>query len=263
MSKRMQVYRTTAVLLTAAALAACEKNSVQQLPVEPLLDARIKFFNFGVNAPGVNFYADETKMTAIQSGTGVELNTGVAYGGVGNGGAYSQIAPGQYTLAGRIAAATDKNLPIATVSTTIGDGKYYSFYMSGFYNATAKTVDGFVLEDPFVAPTDYTVATVRFVNAIGNANPLTLYAKSTTDITQPEVVVGAAVAYKGVGAFTVLPNGVYDLFARYTDSTTNKITTRGVSFSGGRVYTIGARGDITITDSTATRRPILDNTPNR
>ena len=166
-------------------------------------------------------------------------------------------------MAGRIAAATDKNLPIATVSTTIGDGKYYSFYMSGFYNATAKTVDGFVLEDPFVAPTDYTVATVRFVNAIGNANPLTLYAKSTTDITQPEVVVGAAVAYKGVGAFTVLPNGVYDLFARYTDSTTNKITTRGVSFSGGRVYTIGARGDITITDSTATRRPILDNTPNR
>src|SRR2546430_12608043 len=86
MSKRMQVYRTAAVLLTAAALAACEKNSVQQLPVEPLLDARIKFFNFGVNAPGVNFYADETKMTAIQSGTGVELNTGVAYGGVGNGG---------------------------------------------------------------------------------------------------------------------------------------------------------------------------------
>src|SRR5256886_14273566 len=103
MSKRMQVYRTAAVLLTAAALAACEKNSVQQLPVEPLLDARIKFFNFGVNAPGVNFYADETKMTAIQSGTGVELNTGVAYGGVGNGGGYPQSAPGRDTLGGGIA----------------------------------------------------------------------------------------------------------------------------------------------------------------
>ncbi len=63
----------------------------------------------------------------------------------------------------------------------IADGKYYSFYMSGFYNATAKTVDAFVVEDLVVAPTDYSVATVRFVNAIGNANPLSLYAKSTAD----------------------------------------------------------------------------------
>src|SRR2546430_6001258 len=147
-------------------------------------------------------------MTAIQSGTGVELNTGVAYGGVGNGGACSQIARGQYTLTGRIAAATDKDLPIATVSATIADGKYYSFYMSGFYNATAKTVDAFVVEDLVVAPTDYSVASVRFVNAIGNANPLTLYARNTADTTKPAVAVGAAVAYKGVGAFAPLPAGV-------------------------------------------------------
>jgi len=79
----------------------------------------------------------------------------------------------------------------------------------------------------------------------------------------PVMAVGAAVAYKGVGAFAPLPAGVYDLFARFTDSTTNKITSRGVSFFGGRVYSVSARGDITITDSTATRRPILDNTPNR
>jgi len=261
MTKRMQAYRTAAVLLAAAALAACEKNSVQQLPVEPLLDARIKFFNFGVNAPGVNFYADETKMTAIQSGTGVELNTGVAYGGVGNGGAYSQIAPGQYTLTGRIAAATDKNLPIATVSMTIADGKYYSLYMSGFYNATAKTVEGFVVEDPFVAPTDYSVATVRFVHAMSNASPMTLYAKNTT--TGVEVAVGAEVAYQGAGVFTALPAGVYDLNTRYTGSAANVITRASVSFNGGSVYTVGARGDITVTSTTATNRPLLDNTANR
>src|SRR5205823_3888230 len=147
-------------------------------------------------------------------------------------------------------AATDKNLPIATVSASIADGKYYSFYMSGIYDATAKTVDGFVLEDPFVIQrqgigirnrvdeSDYSVATVRFVHAIANANPLTLYAMNISDST--EVAVGAAVAYKGAGAFTALPSAVYDLFARYTDSTTNKITKRSVSFFGGRVYTIDA-----------------------
>jgi hypothetical protein len=133
--------------------------------------------------------------------------------------------------------------------------------MSGFYDAVAKTVDGFVVEDPFVAPTDFSVATVRFVNAISNANPMTLYAKHTTTLN--EVAVGAAVAYKGAGAFTALPSGVYDLSTRYTDSTTNAISRTAVSFSGGRVYTIGARGDITVTSTTATNRPFLDNTANR
>src|SRR3989442_13264543 len=136
MSKRMQVYRTAAVLLTAAALAACEKNSVQQLPVEPLLDARIKFFNFGVNAPGVNFYADETKMTAIQSGTGVELNTGVAYGGVGNGGAYSQIAAGPETVGGRVPGAAGKKRANATGTTTQRERKYDSVYLRGVFKCT-------------------------------------------------------------------------------------------------------------------------------
>src|SRR6266496_3463388 len=259
--KIMNSHRFLAALLCGAALAACDKNAVQVLPTAPLPASRIKFFNLGVNAPGVNFYADATKMTAITSTTGKESTLGVAYGAAGNGGAYSAIAPGQYTLTGRIAAATDKDLPIATVSVTIADGKYYSFYMSGFYNATAKTVDAFVVEDPVVAPTDFAVDAVRFVNAIANANPMTLYAKSTT--TGTEVAVGAAVAYKGAGPFTALPAGVYDLGTRYTDSTTNAISRTGVSFSGGRVYTVGARGDITITSTTAATRPILDNALNR
>ena len=248
-----------AALLGTALLASCDKNTVQVIPTEPPLASRIKFFNFGVGAPAVNFYANETKMTAILSGTGAESNNGVAYGSAAAGGVYESIAPGLYTLTGRIAAATNKNLPIATVSATITDGKYYSFFMSGFYDATAKTVDGFVLEDPFVPPTDYSVATVRFVHAIANANPLTLYAMNISDST--EVAVGAAVAYKGAGGFTALPSAVYDLFARYTDSTTNKVSKKAVSFSAGRIYTIGARGDITV--ATGTAAPALDNTANR
>jgi hypothetical protein len=257
----MNRHLCVAALLGTAVLASCDKNAVQAIPTEPPLASRIKFFNFGVGAPAVNFYANETKMTAILSGTGAESNNGVAYGSAAAGGVYESIAPGLYTLTGRIAAATNKNLPIATVSATITDGKYYSFFMSGFYDATAKTVDGFVLEDPFVPPTDYSVATVRFVHIIANANPLTLYAMNISDST--EMAVGAAVAYKAAGAFTALPTGVYDLFARFTDSTTNKIIRRSVSFFGGRVYTVDARGDITITDSTATKRPILDNILNR
>lgn len=257
----MKKYASIAALLCAGLLSSCGKDAVQELINAPLAASRIKFFNFGVNAPGVNFYANDTKMTAITSGSGTESTTGIIYGGVGAGGAYSAIAPGQYTLTGKIAAAINKDLPISTVTTTIADGKYYSFYMSGFYNATSKTVDGFVVEDPVVAPTDFSVASVRFVNAISNANPMTLYARDST--TGNEFTLGAEVAYKSAGAFTALPAGFYDLRTQYTGSATNAITRTGVSFLGGRVYTITARGDITVTSTTATNRPILDNTANR
>ncbi|HEY7194933.1 MAG TPA: DUF4397 domain-containing protein [Gemmatimonadales bacterium] len=259
-----QLRRLWMAPLLAAALWACGEDPLQQLPLAPLLETQIKFFNFGVNAPQVNFYADETKMTAVQSGTGTEATTGVAYGAVGNGNAYSHIAPGTHSLTGRIAATTDKDLPIATVSTTIDPDKYYSFYMSGFYNTTTKTVDAFVVEDPVTPPTDYTVATVRFVNTISNVtNPLVLYAKYTTGDTTRVDTLTTSVAYKAASAFTTLPTGVYNLFARYQDSTANKISRTGVSFLGGRVYTVGARGDITITSTTATNRPFLDATTNR
>jgi hypothetical protein len=98
-------HRLLATLLCAVAVAACEKNAVQVLPTDSLQTSRIKFFNFGVNAPGVNFYADNTKMTAVVSATGSEATTGVAYGGVGNGGAYSAIAPTTYTMTGRTAVS--------------------------------------------------------------------------------------------------------------------------------------------------------------
>ncbi|PYP15826.1 MAG: hypothetical protein DMD54_11190 [Gemmatimonadetes bacterium] len=260
MTTHPNIYRLCAVLVTTLMAAACGENPVQVLPTDSLDASRIKFFNFGVNAPGVNFYADDVKMTAILSATGSEATTGVTYGSVGNGGAYSQIAPGAYTMTGRIAAATDKDLPIASINTTIADGKRYSLYMSGFYNTTAKTSDGFVVEDAYPAQIDYSVAQVRFVHAIANANPLTLYAANTT--THDTLLVNSVVAYKSGGAFSPVPPGIYDLFARYTDSTTNKIVRAGVTLAGGRVYTVGARGDITITSTTATNRPFLDNTTN-
>jgi hypothetical protein len=249
------------LLLAAALMPACEKNAVTDITDSEPGSARVKFFNFGVNAPAVNFYANDAKITAISSTTGTESTTGVNYGGVGSGGFYSALAPGTYTLSARIAAATDKDLAISNVQATLVDGMHYSFYQSGFYNATARNVEAFVVEDPFPAEFDYSAAYVRFVHAISNANPMTLFAKLTTAAT--EVAVGGAVAYKAAGAFTSLPPGNYDLSTRYTGSATNVISRTAVSFEEGRVYTIAARGDITVTSATATNRPFLDNTANR
>lgn len=253
-----------AALLCATALAACGGDTTREI-TGPVPGALIKFFNFGVNAPQVNFYAGTQKMTAIGSATGTESVLGTAYGSAGAGGVYTAIAPGQYALSGKIAAATDKDLSISTVNMTLENGKKYSFYQSGFYNTTTKTVDAFVVEDA-LPPIDYTVATVRFVNAISNSNPLILYAVDTTrtDILKGvEVPISGATAYKSAGAFTTLPAGTYNLSARYVGSSTNVFVRGGVGFSAGTTYTVSARGDITVTSTTATNRPFLDNTANR
>lgn len=249
-----------AFLLCAVALTACEKNAVQDI-TGSLPGARVKFFNFGLNAPQVNFYANTAKVSAISSSTGVESTVGTGYGSAASAGLYSAISPGQYTFTGRIAATVDKDLPISTIAGTLADGKAYSVYMSGLYDATAKTVDGFVVLDDFSQTTDFTVGTVRFVNAMANANPMILYARNT--VTGTEVAIGGSVAYKAAGAFTTLEPGIYDLSTRFVGATTNAITRTAVAFSSGRVYTISARGDITIVSTTLTNRPFLDNTANR
>ena len=256
----MTLLKSMAVMLGALALVSCEKNEIQDL-TGTLPGSRIRFFNYGVNAPSLNFYAGDTKITAILSATGTESVLGVVYGGVGAGGAYSAVLPGPYVFTGKVAAATDKDLVIATVSTPLVDGKAYSFYVSGFYNTVAKSAEAFVVEDPFDATIDFSVAYVRFVNAISNANPMILYAKNTTILT--ELAIGDAVAYKGAGGFIAVPNGVYDISTRYPGVATAAISRAAVSFSAGKVYSVSARGDITITSATATNRPTLDNTANR
>ena len=246
------------VLLCAATLSsACEETAVQDITA-PLPEnvARIKFFNFGVGAPGVNFYADDQKMTAISSTTGSESTTGVNFGGVGAGGLYVAIDPGQYTLSGRIAATIDKDLAITSTPATLEDGKAYSFYVSGIYNTTAKTADSFVVEDPFIPDFDYSTAYVRFVHAISNANPMTMTIRERTDSTT--VVIGGEIPYKSATPFVKVPPGNYDLFTRYAGASTNAITRNALGFAAGRVYTIAARGNIT-TASTV----LLDNTLNR
>jgi len=253
-------YHFLAALAAVVALSACEKVQVQDI-TGPVAESRVRFFNFGINAPSVNFFANDVKMTAVLSATGAESNNGVAYGSVGASGLYSAIAPGAYTFSGKITAVTDNGLGIASVPATLAAGKIYSLYLSGFYNTATKMVEGFVVEDDYASAIDYTQAYVRFVNASPNSQAMTLYGRNTT--TAAEAAIGAAVAYKGAGAFTAVAPAVYDLGTRLSGVTTNAISRTAVSFVAGRVYTITARGDMTVTSTTATNRPFLDNTANR
>ncbi len=252
--------RAFAALLLTLAFSACEKNQIQEITA-PEPGARIRFFNFSLNAPGVHFFAGTNKLTATLSTNGAESNTGVTYGGVGSNGFYAGIAPGQYDFSSRITAVVDNNLAINTRQATLEDGKAYSYFLSGFYDAVGKASTSFIVEDNFPVAFDYAVAQVRFVHAIPNANPMALIVTNTT--TNEVDTLGTEVTYQNAGPFVSLPAGRYNLATRYAGGTTNIITRTAVDFVGGRTYTIGARGDITVVSTTATNRPFLDNTANR
>jgi hypothetical protein len=268
----MNRYASLAVALCAVSLAACGDKATQDITA-PIVGARVKFFNFSVGSPSVNFYANDAKITAISSTTcsppadtttvcrtnGAESANGTAYNAAGNAALYNEIAAGQVTLAGKIAATTDKGLAIGSQSAQIDNNKFYSFYLSGAYDPATKKTDSFIVEDVLPDTPDFTQTYVRFVNAISNSQPMTLFAKST--VTSTESAVGGAIAYKAGGAFTALPPAVYDLSTRTAGSTTNVITRTAVSFVAGHVYTITARG--TIGSTVTANQPALDNTANR
>ena len=250
-----------AVLLSAALLASCdqfEDHGVRDLTA-PLPSARIKFHNFSPGLTGVDFYANDTKMSGVLTSscgapataadstacatTGKVSTTGITFGGAAAGGRYAGIDAGQYTLTAKL-AATD--VVVSTVSQPIAAGKYYSYFTSGVYNTGTKTAEAFVVEDAMpTGAVDYSVAKVRFVNAVSNGTgPMTLFATN--------------VAYKGASAFVDVPSGTYSLATRYNGSTTNVITRTSVAFIGGHTYTIASRG------STATASTLgLDYTENQ
>jgi hypothetical protein len=276
----MRLHRTLAAALGAVALTACGSDAVQELTA-PVPSAAVRFFNFGVGSPSVHFFADDRKMTATTSAScqaakdppvtatdttclqvGIQSTSGIAYGSVGANGQYTGIAPGQYTITGRPMTASGSGTAVSTLPVTIEEGKRYSVYQSGIYDATAKTSDAFIVEDDVPTTIDWGTTLVRFVNASGNAEPLTVVAVDAEDPTV-EVQIGTDIAYGSAGAFVPIPPGLYVVHARVGGSTTDAIVRTGVVLEPGRAYTVTARGDMTVTSTTAAARPILDYTVHR
>lgn len=260
------------ILAAVMGVTACEKNKLPEIAGPLTGGAAVKFFNFAVGSPNVNFYVNDTKVTGVSSTacylltdanrqqcltSGSEATTGVAYGGAGNGTSayYSDVTAGSVSIAGKITTTTDYGVAIANLQSTVAAGKFYSYYLSGIYDPTTKKSDAFIVEDVIPAQ-DFSIAYVRFVNASSTTQPLILYAKDK--VTGVETAIGGAVAYKSAGSFVAVPwNASYDLSARQAGSSTSVFTRTTVSWSSGGVYTITARGN-TATASTM----LLDNTRN-
>lgn len=246
-----------ALVLGTAALAACG-DSAQTVITAPAPTSSVMFFNEAIGSPGVNFYADTAKLTAISTSAGTPSPVGTTYGQVAAGGYYTGVSAGQHTLAARLSDTTAANaaVQVSSVPTTIAAGQQYSYYQSGVYNTTSKTADAFVVQDPIPATWDYTVSNIRFVNASYNSSPGTL---TVTDSTGKATTAGSAVAYKSAGAYVAVPPGAYSVSVTGLRGTA--VTRGNVGLTAGRYYTITARGDVTV--SSGTNAPTLDFQANR
>ena len=241
----------------------------------PTAGANIKFFNFGVERAGGELlrqrheddgdqlhelHAAERRHRRVCCTTGIESTTGTAYGAAGNGGLYYVDRAGAvHARRARSRRRRTRISPVAKVSTTLDNGKYYSYYIERHLRRDREE-GGRVRRRRSDPGDDRLHAGVRrFVNASSNSQPMTLYAKNTT--TGSEVAIGSTVAYKAAGTFQAVPGGVYDLNTRTAGSATNVITRTAVSFVAGRVYTVSSRGDMVST--VTANKPALDNTANR
>lgn len=249
---------SVAVLLSAALLGACEKNAVQVISAPTTGGAFIRFQNYAVGAPQVNFYANTQKLTGVTSSSctpaptipnpactaaGVEATTGVAYGASANAANYSMLSPGQYTFTSRIAAATDNGLSTSTAAATLADGKFYTYFSSGIYSTATKSSDAFIVEDVLPTTFDYTKTYLRVVNASANAPTISATAKvqGATDV----VSVATNVSYKSASAFATFAPGLTDVTITYGSGLTQVFT--GVNFLAGHVLTLALTGDATVT----------------
>ncbi|PWS27778.1 hypothetical protein DHW03_09380 [Pedobacter yonginense] len=257
-------YIILTVVLLSITIFSCKKNAVQNI-ARPISGAQIKYFNFALNAPVINFYANGTKVSAASSTTGAESSTtGIAFSTVyPSTNAYTVIASGSYDFAAQRPSTltTDANLSIANLTKQVDDGKNYSIYLSGIYNTTTKKTDIFAVDDVLPA-VDTSGAYVRLVHTSYNANAFDLILKNTT--TNVETPVATNIAYKSASPFVKVQQGVYDLILRYPNTTANIVVRTAVSVTKSNTYSFSLRGDITLPyTGTAVNRPFIDNTPNR
>ncbi|RYY19308.1 MAG: hypothetical protein EOP41_09915, partial [Sphingobacteriaceae bacterium] len=98
-----KIYILTAILLFSLLQYSCKKNGVQVIDVPVQTGAQIKFFNFGMNSPSINFYANDIKVSATLSTTSTESTTGTTYGNTfPSGSIYTLLPAGNYTLKGQL-----------------------------------------------------------------------------------------------------------------------------------------------------------------
>lgn len=246
---------------------SCKEEAVLNIN-EPIVGARIKLYNFGINGPTVNFYSSDTKVSAVLSATGKESINGISFGSVYPTIGYGLSPEGQRELKAitpSTITTTTPNMTIASVTGNLVNDKFYSVFVSGVYNATTKQAEMFVVEDDFPKGLDTARTYIRVVNPGSNTSTIKVVLTKTTTVTgQPPIVedfpLASGIPYKGASPFVAFKPGFYSI--TLTDAASGKVVTRtATGFLKERIYTLALRGNLVTT--TPAVAPFIDFTTNQ
>lgn len=257
----------------AVVISSCGEKDIiiNEYTREPGDEAQVRFYNFGINSPSVNFYADNVKITASQSLTGEMASTGVSFGATYPSIGYVEVPGGQNI---NLFSKTPTTLVIPTnnvnnykqdtevsnmVVPKLESKKQYSLFIAGYFDKNTHKAESFIISDE-LPPSDTSKVFIRFVNS-GVAEAGTLSVKISrmkgTEVLSEEIV-DPALAFKSATEFKGFPYGTYK-FTIIPSNATNRTWERTITLNRDRVHTIAIRGDLRNTSPA----PLLDNTQNR
>ncbi|MBX0332660.1 DUF4397 domain-containing protein [Pontibacter sp. HSC-14F20] len=251
--------KSLAILATGFFLSACEENAIEEHYEPVTAGAHIKLVHAAQQAPMVNMYLDNSKITALAPTSG-GIVTGLSYGGTAVFPAsygYANVSGGSYNLqiidttSARGSADVVSNAPV-----NLNNGATYSAFLIG----KAGAFETLLVQDELPVPNN-AKAYIRFVNVMVDAPTnfdVKAVRKATVETPETVITVGTNIAYKGNTAYVEIEPGTYDFPIYAAGSETPYTTMTGVAPTGGRVYTLYTRGDYTLTPATSNRVLIRD-----
>ena len=236
---------------------SCDKQESIPTRFKPTSEnnANVKILLLSPDAPGVNIFANGSKITGAPASTTGNVS-GFVFptiypGSVG----YISLAPGSVKLEAKVpdSSSVMPGAVIATTTETLVPKKFYTYVLMD----SMKKISTVLIEDDPTVP-DPTKAYIRVGNFVSNSSSVNIEILKTSTGT-PFSKVYPNVPFKSVTAFEAFEGGrgeVYRVFLRHP--TTNAKLDSITSFTpvNTKKYTIYGRGVMGLT-GTNTRRPII------
>ena len=246
------------IALCCLVLYSCGDKANFEQNVIPADGARLKFYHLAPDAPGVNIFANDVKISGVNTvspfppATQTTPNL-LTYGGTFPVQDYAALAAGSIKLRVTVpATATTSELTAVATEVPFDNGKFYSIYAYG----TSPTYNALVLTDDFTV-TDPKKAYVRFVNLV---NPTATATSPSYDFTVNGTTITAGVGFaaKNAGYTAIDPIAYGATKVSVTAKTGTTTVAGGSSFSlqpyAGRFYTVILSG---IIGGTGAKAPTL------
>lgn len=257
--KKNILHTTLTVLAAALLFCSCEKNAIESYAVPVADGSFIKLVHAAQEAPMVNLYLGDAKVSAIApNAQGVTL--GLSYAGTAvfpiiYG--YANVPAGNTTVQ---VIDTVKEGGAAELIASQSIGLEATNNYSAFLIGKTGAFETLVIKDN-LPPSGYAKTYVRFVNVMNGApSGFDVKANFLATETKPasSTAIGTNVAYKEHTPYIELDPGTYNFAIHVNGSASAYTTMTKITPVAGRVYTFYLRGNYTSSPAVANRVLIRD-----